>query len=55
MEDLLDRVLEADSQQDALERFEDDAVEPPEEVSDAVEALKDGLCDATAGLVLPEK
>jgi len=55
MKDLLDRVLEADSQQEAIRRFEEGAEELREEASDAMETLQDGLFDATAVLALPEK
>jgi Transposase and inactivated derivatives len=55
MKDLLDRVLEAGSQQEALDRFEERADELREEAPDAVETLQDGLFDATAVLALPEK
>ncbi|WP_258096360.1 transposase [Salinibacter sp. 10B] len=55
MKDLLDRVLEASSQQEALERFEEGADELREEAPDAVETFQDGLFDVTAVLALPEK
>jgi len=55
MKDLLDRVLEADSQQEAVQCFEEQADELREEASDAVETLQDGLFEATAVLALPEK
>jgi transposase-like protein len=55
MKDLLDRVLEADSQQEAVRRFEEGADELREEAPDAVETFQDGLFDATAVLALPEK
>jgi len=55
MKDLLDRVLEAGSQQEALERFEEHADELREEAPDAIETLQDGLFDATAILALPDK
>jgi len=55
MKDLLDRVLEAGSQQEALERFEEHADELREEAPDAIETLQDGLSDATAILALPDK
>ena len=55
MKAFLDRVLEAESQQEALERFEEEADTLREEAPDAVETLQDGLFDATAVLALPEK
>jgi transposase-like protein len=55
MKALLDRVLEAESQQEALGRFEEHASELREEAPDAVETFQDGLFDATAVLALPEK
>jgi transposase-like protein len=55
MKELLDQVLEASSQQEAAERFEEEAGELREEASDAVETLRDGLFEATAVLALPEK
>ena len=55
MKELLDRILEADSQQEAVEEFEKEADELREEAPDAVETLQDGLFDATAVLALPEK
>jgi transposase-like protein len=55
MNTLLDRILEANSQQEALDRFEERADELQEEAPDAVETLEDGLFDATAVLALPEK
>jgi transposase-like protein len=55
MKALLDQVLEAGSQQEALDQFEERADELREEAPDAVETLQDGLFDATAILALPEK
>ena len=55
MKDLLDRVLEAESQQEAIGRFEGRADELREEAPDAVDTFQDGLLDATAVLALPEK
>lgn len=55
MKDLLDRVLEAESQQEAVRRFEKEGDELREEAPGAVETLQDGLFDATAVLALPEK
>lgn len=55
MKALLDRVLKAGSQQEAVERFEEQADELREEAPDAVETLQDGLFDTTAVLALPEK
>lgn len=55
MKALLDRVLEAGSQQEAVERFEEEADELREEAPNAVETLQDGIFDATAVLALPEK
>jgi putative transposase len=52
---LLDRVLEAGSQQEALDRFEKQADKLRDKASGAVETLQDGLFDATAVLALPEK
>lgn len=48
MKALLDQILEAGSQQEAIGRFEEEAGELREEARDAVETLKDGLFDATA-------
>jgi len=55
MKDLLDQVLEASSQQEAIGRFEERADELRDEAPGAVEILEDGLFDATAVLALPEK
>ncbi|MCS4098012.1 transposase-like protein [Salinibacter ruber] len=55
MKALLDRILEAGSQQEAVKRFDEEAGELREEAPDAVETLTDGLFDATAVLALPEK
>ncbi|MCS3632500.1 transposase-like protein [Salinibacter ruber] len=55
MKALLDQILEAGSQQEAVRRFEEEAGELREGAPDAVETLKDGLFDATAVLALPEK
>jgi transposase-like protein len=55
MKDLLDRVLEANSQQEAVRRFEEKADKLRTEAPDAVETLQNGLFDATAVLALPEK
>jgi transposase-like protein len=55
MKGLLDRVLEASSQKEAVERFEEQVGELREEAPNAVETLQDGLFEATAILALPEK
>jgi transposase-like protein len=55
MKDLLDRVLEAGSQQEALGRFEERANQLREEAPDAGETFQDCFFDATAVLDLPEK
>jgi len=55
MKGLLDRVLEASPQKEAVERFEEQADELREEAPNAVETLQDGLFEATAILALPEK
>jgi len=56
MKELLDSVLEADSQRQAQQRLEEAASgELAEEAPEALEVLEDGLFDATAVLALPEK
>jgi len=55
MKALLDRVLEANTQQKAVERFKEHVGDLREEAPDAVDAFQDGPFDATAVLALPEK
>ncbi|WP_263842090.1 transposase [Salinibacter sp.] len=55
MHQLLDELLEADSQQQAQQRFEEAYSEIEEEAPKAVEILEEGLVDATAVLALPGK
>ena len=56
MKELLDSILEADSQRQAQQRLEEAAsAELAEEAPEALEVLEDGLFDATAVLALPEK
>lgn len=55
MHDLLDQILEADSQQAAQERLEEVSLELDEKAPVALEVLEDGLFDATAVLALPDK
>jgi hypothetical protein len=55
MKDLLNQVLEASFQQEAVERFEERAPGLREKASDAVETFQNGLFDTTAVLALPEK
>lgn len=55
MHQLLDEVLEADSHQQAQQRFEEACPEIEEEAPKALEILEEGLFDATAVLALPGK
>jgi len=55
MHELLDQILEADSQRQAQQRLEQNAQDLKEQAPAALEVLKDGLFDATAVLALPEK
>lgn len=53
--ELLDQILEADSQEQAQKRLEKSAETLKEEAPAALEVLEDGLFDATAVLALPGK
>ena len=55
MHKLLDRMLKADSQQEAQWRLEEAAEELEENAPAALAILEDGLFDATAVLALPDK
>ena len=55
MNDVLDRVLEAGSQEEARRHPDDLREQLGEKASSALEILGDGFCDATAVLTLPEK
>lgn len=55
MHKLLDRMLKADSQQEAQRRLEEAAEELEENAPAALAILEEGLCDATAVLALPDK
>jgi transposase-like protein len=55
MHELLDQILEADSQQQAQKRLEQSAEELEEKAPAALEVLEEGLFEATAVLALPEK
>jgi len=55
MHELLDQILEADSQKQAQQRLEKSAQDLKEEAPAALEVLEDGLFDATAVLALPGK
>jgi transposase-like protein len=55
MHEVLDRVLEADSQQEARTRLDDLRGQLEEKAASALEVLEDGFYDATAVLALPEK
>lgn len=55
MHELLDQILEADSQQQAQQRLEANAEKLREKAPSALEVLKEGLFEATAVLALPEK
>jgi transposase-like protein len=55
MHELLDQILEADSQQQAQQRLEKSAEDLKEKAPAALEVLEDGLFDATAVLALPGK
>jgi len=55
MHELLDEILEADSQRQAQQRLEQNAQDLKEEAPTALEVLENGLFDATAVLALPEK
>jgi transposase-like protein len=55
MHELLDQVLEADSQQQAQDRLGEASEEIHKEAPAAVEILEEGFYDVTAVLALPEK
>jgi transposase-like protein len=55
MHQVLDRVLEADSQEDAREHLDSRRKKLEEKAPSALETLEDGFYDATAVLALPEK
>lgn len=55
MHQLLDQILEADSQQEASQRLEEVSSELEDEAEDALDVLEEGIFDATAVLTLPEK
>jgi transposase-like protein len=55
MHELLDQILEADSQQQAQQRLEQNAQDLKEKAPAALDVLEEGLFDATAVLALPEK
>jgi putative transposase len=55
VKDLLDRTLQADSQEEAVERLEEAPVKLLTEASEAIQVLQEGLLDAIAVLALPEK
>jgi transposase-like protein len=55
MHEVLDRVLEADSQEKARTRLDDLRERLEENAPSALRALEDGFHEATAVLALPEK
>jgi transposase-like protein len=55
MHDLLDRILEANSQEEARTRLDDLREQLEENATSALEILEEGFYDATAVLALPEK
>ncbi len=55
MHEVLDRVLEADSQEEARTRLDDLRERLEEKAPSALRALEDGFYEATAVLALPEK
>ena len=55
MHQVLDQVLEADSQEEAQTRLEDHRERLAEKAPKALEILEEGFYDATAVLVLPDK
>jgi len=55
MHDVLDRVLEAGSQEEARTRLDDLRERLEEKAPSALQVLEDGFYDATAVLALPEK
>lgn len=55
MHQLLDQILEADSQQEASRRLEEVSSELEDEAEDALAVLEEGIFEATAVLALPEK
>jgi len=55
MHELIDQILEADSQQQAQQRLERSAEDLEEKAPSALDVLEEGLFDATSVLALPEK
>jgi transposase-like protein len=55
MHEVLDQILEADSQQQAQQRLEQSAPDLKEKAPAALDVLEEGLFEATAVLALPEK
>lgn len=55
MHELIDQIVEADSQQQAQQRLEQSAPGLKEKAPAALDILEKGLFDATAVLALPEK
>ncbi|MCS3831137.1 transposase-like protein [Salinibacter ruber] len=55
MHEVLDRVLEADSQEEARTRLDDLKERLEEKAPSAMVTLEDGFYEATAVLALPEK
>nr|WP_251979774.1 transposase [Salinibacter ruber] len=55
MHEVLDQVLEADSQEEARTRLDDLRERMEEKAPSALQALEDGFCEATAAEALPEK
>lgn len=55
MKDLLNRVIVAGSQQEAIGHFAEEGDELGEEAPNVIRALQNGLFDATVVLALPEK
>jgi transposase-like protein len=55
MHDVLDRGLEAGSQEETRRHLDDLREQLEEETSSALEVLEDGFCDTTAVQALPEK
>jgi transposase-like protein len=55
MHEVLDQVLEASTQEEAIGHLDEHREQLEEEVPSAFRALEDGFCDATTVLALPEK
>jgi transposase-like protein len=55
MHELLDQILESDSQQQVQQRLEQNAQDLKERAPAALDILEEGLFEATAVLALPEK